>query len=91
MKHYILKNKKVVEAELLVWAKWFENSDNRIIDKTTIGKVKVSTVFLGIALNELFETMIFGGKHDQYQERHRTWKQAKEGHKIAVDLVKEDK
>ena len=35
----------------------------------------------------LFETMIFGGEHDQYQERYCTWDEAEKGHQIACDLV----
>lgn len=56
--------------------------------------VRVSTVFLGLnhAWGEdmppiLFETMIFGGEHDQYQERYNTWDEAVEGHKRAMELV----
>jgi hypothetical protein len=29
----------------------------------------------------LFETMVFGGEHDSYQERYSTRKQAVQGHK----------
>ena len=35
----------------------------------------------------LFETMIFGGEHDQFQERYSTWEEAMAGHKKAVELV----
>ena len=31
--------------------------------------------------------MIFGGEHDQYQERYSTWDEAIEGHKNACKLV----
>lgn len=34
-----------------------------------------------------FETMIFGGEHDQYQERYSTWDEAEAGHKRAIELV----
>lgn len=58
--------------------------------------ILVSTVFLGFArrfLDDdgppiLFETMIFGGKHDHYQERYTTWDDAVAGHKRAVRRVK---
>jgi hypothetical protein len=57
--------------------------------------VLVSTVFLGIDHSPLFggapvlwETMIFGGKHDSYQDRYRSLKKAKEGHTAAVALAK---
>ncbi len=60
--------------------------------------IKISTVFLGLDhsfafgrnhIPILFETMIFGGKHDQYQERYATWEEAEKGHKKALKLVKE--
>jgi hypothetical protein len=50
----------------------------------------VSTVFLGINHQFgngpplLFETMIFGGQHDGYQQRCSTLEQAKQQHKRAV-------
>lgn len=93
MDKYILKGKKVIAVDLMTWANWFETS-NRHIGDDHIGKVHVSTVFLGINHNFgegeplLFETMIFGGKHDQYQERYSTWEEAEKGHQIAIDLVK---
>lgn len=31
--------------------------------------------------------MIFGGQHDQYQERYSTWAEAEEGHKKAIKLA----
>lgn len=66
---------------------------NRHIGHTVVGNAEVSTVFLGIdhgfGRGEpiLFETMIFGGEHNGYQERYCTWKEAEEGHKRAVELV----
>ena len=53
----------------------------------------VSTVFLGMdhsfdgGTPVLFETMIFGGEYDQFQERYCTWDEAEEGHKVACELV----
>ena len=93
---YILKGKKIVkETDLLKWAKWFEsNRENCRVAIDEIDNVKVSTVFLGINHNWetgkslLFETMIFGGKYDDYQERYSTWDEAVKGHKKAVKLVK---
>lgn len=91
---YILKNKIPVPVKnLFEWAEWLETAD-RQIGKDKINKTIISTVFLGVNHNFqkgkplLFETMIFGGKHDQYQERYSTWEEAKEGHKKAVKLVK---
>jgi len=54
-----------------------------------IGDAQISTVFLvldhnhgghGNGLPILFETMIFGGPHDQYQTRYHTWDEALAGH-----------
>ena len=92
--NYILKDKiPVVEPDLHKWGSWMEQRDKRRIDKTMVGDVKISTVFLGIDHGydgrvELFETMIFGGNHDQYCDRYATWTQSKKGHKRAVLLVK---
>jgi len=63
--------------------------------KDTIGEVFVSTVFLSLDHNYregepiLFETMIFGGEHDQYQERCCTYDEAVKMHETACNLVKE--
>ena len=91
---YILKGKKAVPVEdVLEWARWFETA-NRRVAKDNIGEASISTVFLGIDHNFfggkplLFETMIFGGKHNDYQDRYHTWEEAEAGHKKAVDLVK---
>ena len=61
--------------------------------QSSLGKVWVSTIFLSIDHNltgvgdpVLFETMIFGGKHDGYQRRYTTYKDAKAGHKAAVRM-----
>ena len=55
----------------------------------------VSTIFLGLNHNYepdgpplLFETMIFGGKHDNYCQRYSTKKDALIGHKKAVKLAR---
>ncbi len=92
---YILDGHKAVECnDLLKWAKWFEAAD-RIVAKTNISdEVTISTVFLGLNHNYgegepiLFETMIFGGKHDKEMEQYSTWEQAEEGHKKWVDKLK---
>ncbi len=61
-----------------------------------INSARVSTVFTPIDMQIfggeplLFETMVFGGKYDQYQRRYHTYKQAEEGHKEVVSGVKND-
>lgn len=91
---YILKNKRPCPiGDVLVWARWFEDN-GRLVQATKKGEVRVSTVFLGIdhgfgisAKPILFETMVFGGKHDGRQVRYCTWGEAVKGHKAMVDKV----
>lgn len=91
---YILKDREPVQCEdMHEWGAWISKPENKRVLRTDIGDVFVSTVFLGIdhAFGEgapvLFETMIFGGEHDQYQERYCTWDEAEKGHQEAVNLV----
>lgn len=80
-------------SDLLTWARWMENADRHICKTETENGVTISTVFLGLNHSFydvgqlLFETMIFGGDHDQYQERYATKQEAIEGHMWAVKLV----
>lgn len=88
-------------ADLLEWARWFEGASPALpiseggclVSRTELtGGVVVSTVFLGTDHGwgrrvALFETMIFGGPRDQYQERYATFEGAKEGHEKAVGLA----
>jgi len=93
---YILKNgEPVPEPDFLTWMTWMEGAEeNHCVAWTEIGDVKVSTIFLGLDHSlggggpVLFETMIFGGEHDEYQERYRTLEEAMIGHERAVNLVK---
>lgn len=91
---YILKDGSVERVDdLLMWSKWI-GQGNRHIKNDKIGDVSISTVFLGLdhKFGEgeplLFETMIFGGEHDQYQERYTNIEDSKIGHDKAVKLVK---
>ncbi len=89
---FILDGHNVKPVDLMQWAEWYETAD-RTVAKTAVGDVDVSTVFLsmdhsfGDGPPLLFETMIFGGKHDQYQDRYETWDQAEAGHEKAVKMV----
>lgn len=80
-------------ATLLEWAQWFETAERHVADDRR-GDVRVSTVFLGLDHNFsgvgpplLYETMIFGGEHDGYQDRYATGREAKLGHAEALALV----
>ena len=92
--YYILKDKKPVKVDNVAeWAKKFE-ANNRRVAETMVGDIRVSTVFLGLDHSFggnkplLFETMIFGGERDQYQDRYSTWEEAEKGHEKAVKLAK---
>ena len=97
MKKYILDgHNPIVVEDSREWAQWYEKAD-RIVAKTTINDIGISTVFLGIDhswnsdIPVLFETMVFRGKLDGEQERYTTWEDAESGHKRMVQKVKEQK
>lgn len=79
------------------WVKLFEYNTRVVAQTTFPDGVRVSTVFLGADLGFdegepiLFETMVFGGALDQYQQRYETWDQAEAGHAEAVEAVKAGK
>ena len=93
----------VIEHDYQIWSYWMENN-NRHLALDEIGDVKVSTVFLGIDHSWsrsftvklyyeyenpiLWETMIFGGERDGYQNRFCSKESALEGHAYALSLVK---
>jgi hypothetical protein len=88
--HWILEGHEPVSADLLAWARWFEDAE-RHVGRTQVGEADVSTVFLGIDHNFsgvggpiLFETMIFGGPCSESQWRYRTWDEAAAGHARVV-------
>jgi hypothetical protein len=93
---YILEGKTPVLCnDLMAWARWFEKAERHVANETR-GDVQVSTVFLGLdhafggSVPLLFETMIFGGKHDEYQDRCSTWDEAEQMHKRACELAFRD-
>lgn len=64
----------------------------------TISDQRISTVFLQLDHNwdpdgepVLFESMIFRGKHDQYQRRYHTYDEALEGHNNLVKALEEER
>jgi hypothetical protein len=88
---WILVGHTPVEVGIEEWGRWFQDHNaERIIGSDTVGEENVSTVFLGIDhgyltygkdhIPVLFETMIFGGEHDQWCERWRSWDEARMGH-----------
>lgn len=79
--YYLLKGDQIVPvADVLEWARWFENSNKRVGD-TLYNNTRVSTVFLGLdhrfrlpGFDDgppiVFETMVFGNQNSpQRMER----------------------
>ena len=93
-KLYILEgHDPVATDDAKEWATRYDIS-NRQVAEDTIGIVRISTVFLGLDVNhglggppQLFETMIFGGAQDRYQQRCSTWEEAEAMHARLIALV----
>lgn len=84
------------EPDVHTWAHWFEKA-NRHVGSTMVGKMHVSTVFLGIDHSfgragppVLWETMIFytpdGSDHT---ERYTSKEKALAGHLRAIETAKD--
>jgi hypothetical protein len=77
------------------WGRWMEDGNRQVALDSVGGGAYVSTVFLGLDHSFgdgpplLYETMIFGGRHDGYQERYATREEALEGHRRALFMAKE--
>ena len=103
-RYYILVGRETVAANMATWAMEFERRYRHIattgvdpwgVDRTEFSNAHISTVFLGIDHNHfgkgpplLFETMIFGGRMDDYQNRCSTWDEAEAMHAEAVALAR---
>jgi len=76
IKYYVLdKNGEPLPSTLMEWAKFFETGARKVAS-TKVGESHISTVFLGLDHNYsnvggplLWETMVFGGKMSEHQER----------------------
>jgi hypothetical protein len=79
---------------LLEWASTFGKEDNHVGDDEVDG-VRVSTVYLGLDHSFgvgpplIFETMIFGGPHDQWTNRYSTEEEARRFHADVVEALRE--
>lgn len=96
-KNYILdeNSQPVEEPSIIKWSQWFEDFEKRQTAETIIGSIRISTVFLGIDRNfsrngppVLWETMIFGGPNNGYQNRYSNIEDALSGHELAVCIAK---
>ena len=87
-----------IPVDFNTWAAWLLDAD-RIVkrDSFTLNgqDILVSTVFLGVDHSFgadgppiLWETMIFGGKHDGHQIRYSSRDHALKGHEAALRLAR---
>lgn len=89
--------------DIITWGRWlekaYETGARRVGYDDLSRGTYVSTVFLGQdhsyhmtqSLDHkplIWETMIFGGHHNEYQERYYTRAEAEQGHQIALALAR---
>jgi hypothetical protein len=92
---YILDgHQPVLCDDIHEWGRWFHDGEKRRVALTELpGDIQVSTVFLGMDHGWghgpplLFETMIFGGEWDEWQDRCSTWEEAEAMHAGAVEMA----
>lgn len=91
---YVLEGHTPVAVDTMTWALWFNKAGRYVAHDEPSPGVEVSTVFLGLDHNHaeegppiLFETMIFGGEHNESQWRYATWDEAEAGHKAVVEML----
>lgn len=91
---YILEGKSPRKCKSVKEYIDFDRPNLKRIARTHIGGATVSTVFLmhdhnwhldGLPI--LFETMVFGGDMDGYQERYSSYDEAIEGHKRICEMA----
>lgn len=82
------------DSDFLGWAAWLETAERHVGETFLENRtIRVSTVFLGLnhsfggEVPILFETMIFGGEHDELQARYSTRAEAEQGHEDVVNLL----
>jgi hypothetical protein len=100
---YILIDGEPVATDWQTWAVWFTrakadyepgNINSRRVAAWEHHGVVVSTVFLGVnhGFGEgpplLFETLVRGGRHDEYMDRYSTRDEALAGHQKIVEMVR---
>jgi len=95
MLHWILDDDGEPQAveDVLTWALWFETHDRRVLRDAVRRGVAISTVFLALdhawmgGPPVLWESMIFGGVFDGWQERYTSRLDALRGHARLIAMV----
>jgi len=94
---YILEGREIVPCDdVLTWAAWFEVTANRVVAQDELAGVRVSTVCTGLpraadlvsgGTPRVFETKIFGGRHDGLELHAATYDEAVQAHAHMVNLL----
>jgi len=93
---YILDGHTPVRCNNLeVWEKFLEGGTRKVALDEPVPGVRVSTIFLALDHNFLmedhppilFETMVFGGALNHFQERYCSWDEAELGHQAILANV----
>ena len=93
MSYWILQNLRSKQVSYFEYAAWVE-TNNRRIDLTQIGEVRVTTEFRGVDQGWgegpplLFETTVSGGPLDGLKWQYATLGEAKQGHHDAAEEVR---
>lgn len=95
------ENKNAIPCSTKEWGEQREEmskNNTKHVAEETIGDYWISTVWLGLdhqwhdyGAPLIYETMVFESKNKAYEiycKRYSTWNQAEEGHKKAVEWVK---
>lgn len=94
-KYYTLAEdgKTPIATDMMTWARGMDAQQRTKKRETIAEGVDVSTVFLGLdhsfggSVPVLWETMIFGGEHDGYQDRYTSHDAAMIGHEKAKRIA----
>ena len=87
------KDNKPILSTIIQYVEWIEkNPERKAVKQEYVGDVRISTVFLGLdhaaeKAPVLWETMIFGGEHDQYMDRYTSYEDAVKGHQTVLNLI----
>jgi hypothetical protein len=97
LRYYRLKDGRAEECNSADWTAircFLKEADGVHVADDRVGRVRVSTVLLlidhafGPGPPVIFETMIFGGWHDQRQWRYTSMEAARCGHVRALAMVR---
>lgn len=101
---YKLDKHEAIPCSQHEWIAWIGDRDNLKPPESAwrvgldrIGKIEISTVFLGLdhsfgGTPKIFETMTFENDNDHHNhcERYSTWNDADAGHKKICEKIKQE-